>query len=95
MSASDDNLSIFFCDIPPIYLIPSFASLGTPLPLTVRAPALGLANRRMRSSLDIRPSKQVGTELELLSVHLREEAYSLLGQASNTNSHPQILVKVT
>ena len=54
---------------------------GLGIPSTVCAPALGLAYRRTRSSLDIRPSRCLGTgrhtELELLPVHLQEEAYRL------------------
>ena len=79
MSASDDNLSIFFCGIPPMHLVPYTPRFKRRFP---RAPALGLADKRTRSLSDIRPGRHQGTsrhiELELPPVHLREEAYSPL-----------------
>ena len=76
MSASDDNLFIFFCGVTPIHLIPQFPPPSMSLPSTVATPAPGLANRT-RFHLDVRPSRYEGicrhTELELLPVHLREE----------------------
>ena len=75
MSASDDNLSIFFCSIPPIHLI-------TPILLALNAASLDRTCSRdavgqqdkipfRRSSQQMRTGRH--TELELLPVHLREE----------------------
>ena len=80
MSASDDNLSTFFCDIPPMHLSPLIR-------LALNAASLDRTCSRVRSSRQndevlIRYSSQTSrqTGLELLSVHLWEEAYSLLGR---------------
>jgi len=60
------------------------------LPRPYRDPALGLADKSMRSSSGIRPSRGLGTsrhtELELLLVHVQEGAHLTLpvnvGEAS-------------
>jgi hypothetical protein len=53
-----------------------------PLPSTKPAHVSGLADKRTRSSSEVRSSRCLGTsrhtEVELLPVHLREEAYSPL-----------------
>jgi hypothetical protein len=77
MSPSDIDLSIFFWGVSSVYLIPSILLALKLLPSTVYNPALGLADRKMRYSLDICPSRYLGTsrhtEIELLPIHLWEQ----------------------
>jgi hypothetical protein len=63
MSASDVNLSIFFCGVSPMHLIPYPYIKHTSLD---------------RTCSRVGTARQTG--LELLPVHLREEAYSPLGR---------------
>jgi hypothetical protein len=82
MAASDDNLSIFFYSTHPSD--PPHSPRFKRRFHNRTYSAVGLADRGIRSLSDIRPSRHQGTsrhtELELLPVHLGEEAYSLLGR---------------